>query len=259
MYYRVDYQLAILLGGFIAGILCSRRVQKVPASQLARMYYAVIAILLVLRTVAFAGSMLTVRQNFWTTGGGILSDLSFILYGGLFGLATRRRDSRELLTDSEILSALCMTLAFTFAIAGIAKAFSMTPMTEFFSQSGYSVVFLKFIVFAEVFGAIGLLLPWAVVTALIGLTIDMFGAVVTHVHNGDPLNDSTGAICMLIRLAVLGVLWMLRPWLGDSEATVRSSMLTVGVVGVVCLLSAIGGSVVMRHLGSHAAISAVSR
>ncbi len=52
-------------------------------------------------------------------------------------------------------------------------------MTEFFTQSGYSVTFLRFIVIAEIFGGIGLLLPWAFIPALAGLTIDMFGAVLT--------------------------------------------------------------------------------
>jgi hypothetical protein len=32
----------------------------------------------------------------------------------------------------------------------------------------------------------------------------------THIHNGDPLNDSTGAIGMLIRLIAVGVLLTIR-------------------------------------------------
>jgi hypothetical protein len=39
-----------------------------------------------------------------------------------------------------------MSIAFTFALAGIGKAFSVAPMTEFFTQSGYSVTFLKFFI-----------------------------------------------------------------------------------------------------------------
>ena len=39
-----------------------------------------------------------------------------------------------------------MGLAFTFALNGAGKALSMTSMTEFFTQSGYSVSFLKFII-----------------------------------------------------------------------------------------------------------------
>jgi uncharacterized membrane protein YphA (DoxX/SURF4 family) len=139
-------------------------------------------------------------------------------------------------------------LAFTFALAGIGKAFSFVPMTEFFVQSGYSVAFLKFIVIAEIFGGIGLLLPWAVLPALIGLAVDMFGAVLTHIHNGDPLNDSTGAIGMLIRLMAVGVLFALRQRNGGAQPTVRSSVLRITAATITCLLIAVGGSVAARHL-----------
>jgi len=254
LFYRVDYQLGVLIAGFIVGILFSRRTENADPHQVARLYYAVIATLLVLRTVAFFGSMLTHYQDFWNTAGGLAGDISSLLYGALFGLSARRKDARKLLTDPVILSALSMTLAFTFAIAGTAKAFSMTPMTEFFTQSGYSTTFLKFIVFAEVFGAIGLLLPWALAPALGGLTVDMFGAVVTHVRNGDPLNDSTGAIDLLIRLAVLGVLLILSSR-RESQRTIRGAVLAVSTIGLVCLLFAVGGSVAMRHHTQPASIS----
>ena len=147
-----------------------------------------------------------------------------------------------------------MALAFTFALVGVGKAFSMTPMTEFFTQSGYSIPFLKFIIIAEIFGGIGLLLPWAFLPALVGLTIDMFGAVLTHAHNGDPLNDSTDAIGMLIRLAAVAVLWAMRPQGERPSLNFRTSMIRVGATGIVCLLVALGGSVAMRHSGPSAAI-----
>jgi len=76
----------------------------------------------------------------------------------------------------------------------------------------------------------------------------MFGAVATHVHNGDPLNDSTGAIGMLIRLVAIGILWSLRPHAGRQASSVRRSLLGVGATVVVCLVIAIGGSVAVRHL-----------
>jgi len=34
-----------------------------------------------------------------------------------------------------------------------------------------------------------------------GLTIDMVGAVYAHIRNGDPLNDSTGAIAALLAVS----------------------------------------------------------
>jgi len=215
-------------------------------------YYAAVAILLVSRTGAFVCTMLVSHTTFWSTAGGFIGDLLGLSFGASFGLAVRRRDGRAFLTDSSIVGALRMALAFTFCLAAIGKAFSIAPMTEFFTQSGYSVTFLKFIVIAEVFGGIGLLLPWAVLPALIGLTVDMFGAVLTHIHNGDPLNDSTGAIGMLIRLVAVGVLWALRQRACEPPTTVRNAVLGVAAAATACLLIAAGGGVAVRHL-SHPA------
>jgi hypothetical protein len=47
----------------------------------------------------------------------------------------------------------------------------------------------------------------------------------THIHNGDPLNDSTGAIGMLIRLIAVGVLLTIRQRSAATLPTVRSSLL----------------------------------
>jgi uncharacterized membrane protein YphA (DoxX/SURF4 family) len=242
VFYRVDYMLAVLFVGFIAGVLPGKVFESVSPSRLGQGYYVVTAILLGLRTGLFACSMLLTHQSLWSTLSSIVGDLLSLFFGCLLGLAARRRDTRALLTNPSTFRALCMGMAFTFALAGIGKAFSMAPMSDFFTKSGYSVSFLKFIVIAEIFGAIGLLLPWAVLPAILGLSVDMFGAVLTHIHNGDPLNDSTGAIGMLIRLAVVGVLWEL------SRRTSKSlphSMLRVGVVACVCLVAAfVGGSTV---------------
>jgi hypothetical protein len=85
---------------------------------------------------------------------------------------------------------------------------------------------------AEIFGALGLLLPWAVLPSLHGLSVDMFGAVLTHIHNGDPLNDSTGAIGMLIRLAIVGALWALSRRTRALPHGIRNSILGVGAGGL---------------------------
>jgi uncharacterized membrane protein YphA (DoxX/SURF4 family) len=259
MFYRVDYILAVLLAGFLMGVLFGKPAANIVTSRLARGYYVAIAVLLVLRTVVSVCGMLTSQSGFWHSAGGFIGDLSSFLFGAVFGLAARRKDARELLTDSSILGAFLMALAFGFALNGIGKAFSMVPMTQFFTQSGYSVTFLKFIAIAEVFGALGVLLPWAVLPALIGLTVDMFGAVLTHIHNGDPLNDSTGAIGMLIRLVAVGVLWALHRRNGESSFTLRRSITVVGAVSIACFAIAAGGSVVVRHLtATPAVISSVS-
>jgi uncharacterized membrane protein YphA (DoxX/SURF4 family) len=248
MFYRVDYEMAVLFAGFLAGALGGGTTKNIAPSRLARGYYAVVAVLLILRAGAFACSMLPSHANFWSAVGKLIGDFLWISFGFLFGLAIRRRDGREFLTDSSALAALRMTLAFTFALASLGKSFSSAQMTEFFTQSGYSVAFLRFIIMAEIFGGIALLLPWAVLPALAGLTVDMFGAVLTHIHNGDPLNDSTGAIGLLLRLVALGVLWPLRPREGKPSPTARNLVLSVTGAITVCLLIAVGGSVAVRRL-----------
>lgn len=250
MFYRVDYILAVLFAGFLVGVLLRKAAANLTASRLARGYYVTVVALLVLRTGTFTATMLVSHPTLWSTASGFLGDVLGFLFGVLFGLAFRRVDARELLTSKAILNAFCVTLAFTFALAGLGKAFSIAPMTEFFTQSGYSVGFLKLIVIAEVFGAIGLLLPWALLPALIGLTVDMFGAVLTHIHNGDPLNDSTGAIGMLIRLGAIGILLAMRTRDGEARIPVRSAVLRTAAPAVTCLLIAFGGSTAIRHLGT---------
>lgn len=255
MFSRLDYALAVLFAGFLTGLLLNKLLRTKGASQLARNYYVFVATLLVLRTTAFASSVLMNQPNLWRYVGGGLGDLLSLLFGALFGVAVLRSDTRELLTDDSILWALRMVLAFTFAVAAIGKAFSMDSMQQFFAQSGYSLTFLKFIIIAEVFGALCLLLPWAVVPALIGLSVDMLGAVVTHIHNGDPLNDSTGAILMLVRLVAVGTLWALLPGRSGHSPRPRSSIISVAAVAVCCLLMAVSGSVAIRSLSGPATVA----
>jgi hypothetical protein len=76
----------------------------------------------------------------------------------------------------------------------------------------------------------------------------MMGAVITHVHNGDPLNDSTGAIAMLFRLVAIAVVWSLRPRLADPPRPIRVRIATVTICAALCLGAAIAGSSAMRHL-----------
>lgn len=245
MLYRVDYMLAVQLAGFLAALIFSKRTADVATNRLAYGYYGTIAVLLVLRTSAYMGSIFLGGSS-WNVAGGIFGDLLGFLFGALFGLAARRKDAREFLTHPSILAALCMSLSFTFAIAAIGKMSALARMTEFFTQSGYSVAFLKFIVSAEILGAVGLLLPWAVWPALIGLCIDMFGAVVTHVHNGDSINDSTGAIALLMRLAALAVLLGLRPQARRPLRSFRTSMALTAAVMAVCLGLALSGAATER-------------
>jgi DoxX-like family len=242
----------VMFTGFLIGLLLSKLLKTKEVSQLARNYYVVIATLLVFRTAAFASSALMNQPNLWRYFGGSLGDLLGLLFGALFGVAALRSDARAFLTDDSILWALRMVLAFTFSVAALGKAFSLAPMQQFFVQSGYSLTFLKFIIIAEVFGALGLLLPWAVIPALIGLSVDMFGAVLTHIHNGDPLNDSTGAILLLVRLVAVGTLWALLPRRSGHSPRLRHSIMSVAAVALCCLLIAVSGSIAIRSLSGPA-------
>ena len=247
MLYRVDYIVAVMLAGFALGALLSRPTTGVSSSRLARGYYIVAIVLSVLRAGVFIEGMLGSHAKPWGIVGGCIGDLLGLTFGALFGLAIRRQDARDFLTSSSILDAKCVALAFSFALAGIGKAFAMVPMTEFFSQSGYSVTFLKFIIIAEVLGAIGVLIPWTVMPALAGLAVDMFGALLTHVHNGDPVNDSTGAIGSLISIVLLGGLFALRRKDGSSLPTIRGAFIRTAAATFACLFIAMIGSAALRH------------
>jgi len=78
---------------------------------------------------------------------------------------------------------------------------SMGPMTEFFSQSGYSIGFLKFIIIAELFGA----------------------------------------IVLLLKMSVLWVLWTMRAREKGERRSFRRALITAGSVVVATLVIAVGG------------------
>src|ERR1700679_266139 len=185
MLYRIDYTLGMMFVGLLVGALLSKSTVGIEPSILARKYYIVVAVVLSLQACILTCSRIGIHPPFLHYAAPLANDLGLVLFGALFGLAMRRGDRRQFLVDPYILGTLRMVLAFTFVCASFSKALTFAPLAAFFEQSGYSDEFLKFIIIAEVFIAIGLLLPWAFVPALIGLTIDMLGALVTHIHNGD--------------------------------------------------------------------------
>lgn len=166
--------------------------------------------------------------------------------GAIFGIAVRRSKRRDILCHPAVFAALSLSVGVGFVMAGYMKAFDMQGMTQCFTQSGYPPSFLKFTMTAEVFGGISLLIPWTVIPAITGPSVDMFGAIYTHVHNGDSTNDSTGAISALIRLAVIAVLRVLRPRRGESVASKRRRLASVVVVAASCAAAAMGGGTLMR-------------
>jgi uncharacterized membrane protein YphA (DoxX/SURF4 family) len=242
MYYRVDYVFAVMGAGFLIGLFTGRWSLRFTAACMAQAYFNTVIVLLALSSISLTFRLTLGYGPAWT---GAIGDLSGLLYGLLFGIAVRRDDRRALLLDRAVLSALAISIAVTFASAGLGKAFSMAPMHDFFAQSGYPDAFLRFIIVAEVLGALAMLIPSAVPAALAGLGIDMFGAVLTHIHNGDPLNDSTGAIAMLLRLGIFSVLWERKR--GAVTATLRGPLLRVAAAALLCLLLAGAGGLLIRH------------
>ena len=96
----------------------------------------------------------------------------------------------------------------SFVLYAFGNLSHRAEMIAFFAQSGYPTAFLDLVSSVEILGGMALLVPWRrlVLAASFGLAVDMFGAVYTHLRNGDPLNDSTDAIAMLLRLAAIAAL-----------------------------------------------------
>jgi len=248
MFYRVDYLLAVISAGFLAGAALSQWSVRFGAKRIARTYFAVVAILVALSTGCFWISVVSVNSAAWYAATRPVSDLSNLFLGMLFGAAAFRADRREILCDRAVYSILCIATGTAFILTGYAKALYASGMIAFFTQSGYSPAFLKFIMTAEILGGIGLLIPWTALPAVAGLSIDMFGAIWTHVHNGDPLNDSTGAIGQLIRLAVIVGLWAWQRREVETHSAVRRRLAVALVGAVLCATIAVGGSAAMRHI-----------
>jgi uncharacterized membrane protein YphA (DoxX/SURF4 family) len=195
--YTVQFTLAIMVAGFLLGCALRKPAVQLASSRLAHWYYRSVIVLLILGCPAAIANILFGQHRLLTTVGVVSGITGSLLFGGIWGISVRRERPRELLAQAAILDALRMSVAFTFAIAGIGKAFNMTFMTEFLTQSGYSITFLNFIMIGEVMGAVAFLLPWSFLPTLAAFS--MFGAIATHVQNHDPINDSAGAIILLVR------------------------------------------------------------
>jgi uncharacterized membrane protein YphA (DoxX/SURF4 family) len=253
MLYRVDYLLAVIFLGALAGAFFGKRMSSIESGRLARGYYVTISILLLVRAVAIVGSIVLGNGSGWVKVGSFIGDAGNFLFGALFGIAMRRSNSSAFLREPAFLSSLCLWSGFAFVISGYTKAFYMQAMSDFFTQSGYSIAFLKFIMTIEVLGGIALVVPGATIPALAGLSIDMFGAVYTHIHNGDPIHDSTGAIGQLIRLGVIVALWVLQRESGITARYLRNAMVGVIMAAFLSLGIAVTGSILLRHASTSGA------
>jgi uncharacterized membrane protein YphA (DoxX/SURF4 family) len=251
--YQVDYILAVFLAGLIIGALMSRPTSRIEPSQLARRYFVVFAVVIALRVLLFVGLVLKPSSsplNMVFAGTG---DATNFLFGVIFGVAMLRRDRRALLCDPAIFSVLCLSAGIGFVMNGyLSASIGSRGMSQFFIQSGYSAHFQMFIATAEVLGGVGLLIPWTALPAIAGLSIDMFGAIYTHVHNGDPLNDSTGAIAALIRFAAIVAVWAWSRTQSDARTTYRR-LAGAAIVAVLCACAAVAGGTFVRRAQRHAA------
>jgi len=239
MFYRVYYVLALVLAGAIAAVLSGRRLAAVDARRLARGYLVATAVVVATRVGLFVvrypldvdWPSEPVRQAF--------GDVGCVLLGVVYGLVALERmrgGFAAVLRSSEVQFALCLATGIGFVMAAMGGVFYIDAMRAFFAQSGYSATFLYFIKAVELAGGIALVMPWRWLNlaAAAGLAITMFGAIYTHVHNGDPLDDSTGAISMLLWLTMIAVLLAGHRWRG------------VGLGAVVCAALAVAGSALVR-------------
>jgi hypothetical protein len=224
MYYRVDYNVALLVVGALIAVLASRRLAGLGGARLARGYLWITAVLVAVRVVLFVATAVLGIHAVLPTVSAVLGDAGAVLFGGgLYGVAIAalwRGELADFLRAAETRFALCLGLGVGFALAGIGKAFAMDAMLTFFAQSGYSKNFLYLIMTLEALVGVALVLPWrwVVLAAIAAITIDMVGAIATHVHNGDPLDDSTGAIMSLFRIAPLALMAMPRAWAAVGAA-----------------------------------------
>lgn len=254
IFYRVDYILAVFLAGLIVGALLSRPTSRVEPSRLARRYFILFATVIAVRVLVFVCLVLRPQASacgaiFAGTG-----DATNFLFAVIFGLAALRSDRGELLCNSAVFSVLCLSAGIGYVMSGyLSASIGTSSMSQFFVQSGYSAQFQMFIATAEVLGGVGLLIPWTALPAIAGLSIDMFGAIYTHVHNGDPLNDSTGAIAALIRFAAIVAIWAW-PRPGSETKSTHRRLAGATIVAVSCACAAVVGGTLVRRAQHHAAI-----
>ena len=236
MLFRVDYTLALFVAGAIAAILASGRLAAGDAHRVARGYLAATGTVMAIRVAAFVATHgLRAGLPVWVSP--LTGDLAHVLVGGLYGLAVVewRGGLAPVLRAPELRLALGLSIGVSFALAGVAKAFYLDMMVAFFAQSGYDRSFLYFVMTTEVLGGMALVLRWRWLTlaAIAGLAVDMFGAIYTHAHNGDPIDDSSAAIAMLLELAPLAAMYVGRRWVATGAA--------------LCAVAAVAGGALVRH------------
>jgi DoxX-like family len=96
-------------------------------------------------------------------------------------------------------------LAAIFVVQGVVLISLPEPMRIIFDELPFSRIFMVAIGILQVFGAVGLILPWALniqprltPLAAAGLTIIMIGAVMTHLMRGEVAQAIPALIIMVL-------------------------------------------------------------
>jgi uncharacterized membrane protein YphA (DoxX/SURF4 family) len=249
MFYRVDYVLALALAGLLVGRIGGPWAARQPAPRLIRTYLWLYMSFIALSACGAASNLIV--QAPLPQAIAALGDLSTVTLGTLIGLALTARarpDSsaavRELLQSPRLLLMLCVGLALSFSTAALAKALAFSEMKQFFTESGYPEVFLRFVIWVEAFSALALLVRRTALPAVVALAIIMFGAITTHAHNADGIDDSAGAVSVLLRL---GVIASLLAFQAPARSRPRWPLLIGGAVA--CAACAVIGCVAIRRFG----------
>jgi uncharacterized membrane protein YphA (DoxX/SURF4 family) len=243
MFYRVDYILALALAGLVLGRIAGPWAARQRAARLIQIYLALYTSFLVVSACSAVSNLVAqvpLPAVFVAYG-----DLSTVVLGTLIGLALaarsnpdRRATVHEVLRSPQLLQVLCATLAVSFSTAAVAKAVHLPEMTQFFTASGYAEGFLRLVICVEAFAGLALVVRRTAPAAVVALAIIMFGALVTHAHNADGIDDNAGAVSALLRLGVIaGLLAFQAP---------RRRWLIVIAGAAACLGCAVIGSMAIR-------------
>jgi hypothetical protein len=227
VYYRVDYTVALVVIGAIAAVAGMRRAAAIDPRSLARRYLAATVAVVALRVVLVAATWCFGPGVVPAPAAGLAGDLGLVLVGAVHGVALRAWLSgarAELLRAPQSATALRVSTGVGFAVIAVGSAVHHAFMVEFFTQSGYSTGFLHAVMAGELLGGLALLLgrPSVTIAVTAALAIDMVGAIATHAHNGDPLDDSAAAIGMLLRLAAIAALYVPRARLAVGAAMIAA-------------------------------------
>ncbi len=221
---RGFFLLTLAATGFISlGLLSNESVSR--ARLLARIFYGLCVILSSAALLLIILSSLGVFQENrwyiplfqllvyrgWITIGTALTAAIFTVVNAATDANGRAGSAaiRVFITSSDVLKGICLSVACAFMGTEIGKLTHDAEMRQFFLQSGYAAWFLYFVITGEILGSVGLLISRTLLAAASGLSVLMLGAILTHIHNGDPFSDSLEAVHLLILLTCIIVIRLL--------------------------------------------------